>query len=554
MSTYNLNRHLEETGMRIGFQVVEVLLDIGSGVIKPQRDTNEQQLALSNPIILTTILKQLPAKRSPPLQNCRLVSHFWNDMVLSLPNTKFALKLDPSKKLNPDHDPVPFFDMCSTLDPRLAKRINATCHSYPELPVIHSFAAKFPHVCDKFSGKIQILDISIDYERCLDSIYRALKNSCPNLKQLRITCRTEIDVSLAPVVAGNPILCVPLELKSVLEVFSVSSMKVDIPPLSRLIQLVINASPNLREVTLPLGFYPDLGNSKCLDSLAISLDDARSDDLTRAIQRNSELSRMLGQVGEQLVALTFGYDVEDAKRNMSCDFEELKRTGFQLGERFPKLRNFRNDIIDVFEPNDLIQNLEGMPALKSLEIGKLLKMSTCLDKFLAGICKSRKIFASVTNLRVKELIIPRVLNEMKTAFPNVERLHVDILWAEVFSAMKWGMGTVLQGCSDWGALKHLNLAVPTYPAGNEDFIGELASGGELYKRLKTLEIRSHKRHNMTEEFTEEEMATFETVLIALDELEDVKISNFSFAEECDQRIVAFLVSKHISLFKFRIGV
>lgn len=71
----------------------------------------------------------------------------------------------------------------------------------------------------------------------------------------------------------------------------------------------------------------------------------------------------------------------------------------------------------------------------------------------------------------------------------------------------------------------------------------------LISGLKTLEIRSHKRHNMTEEFTEEEMATFETVLIALDELEDVKISNFSVS----LRFIHNYIIKILIQLKFRMS-
>lgn len=72
--------------------------------------------------------------------------------------------------------------------------------------------------------------------------------------------------------------------------------------LATIIQLVINASPKLKEVTIPLGFCPDLENLKCLEVLRISLNRAEPIHL-----EGWKLLRMLAQVGEQLVTLTFGY-------------------------------------------------------------------------------------------------------------------------------------------------------------------------------------------------------------------------------------------------------
>ncbi|OXA41925.1 uncharacterized protein LOC110859585 isoform X2 [Folsomia candida] len=487
--------------------------------MEPQTTTN---LALSNPIILTTILKQ----RSTPLTNCRLVSHFWNDIVLSLPNTRFGLKLDHKNQPDSDHDhdPIPFFDMCFTLDPRLAKRINATCRTdvSHSLTSIYSFSAKLLHLSDKFSDKIQILDVCIEYENCLDSVYRALKNWCPNLKEIRITCPLEVNINVNLVPVGGPVLYEELDKKSNLTVFSVSSKKVEIPRLASFIRLVVNASPNLKEIKIPLGFCPDFGNSKCLESLRISLDGAQPIDLARAILDHSELSRMLEHVKDQLVTLAFGY-VEDGMKCMQGDYKELKRVGFKLGRKFPKLRNLHIDIVDVFEMTDFIQSLEGMQALERLEIGKTFRHSTCVDKLLHGICESGKIFASVTNLRVKAM--DDVLfyeGRLKTGFPNVARLQVDMLGTE---GMR--LASLFRALCGWRALKHLNLTVPIYHVCHGLFFRVLLLCKELYQQLKSLELNAYHKIQMTTYLTEGEMELFEQVLIAMDELDDVKISNLS---------------------------
>lgn len=141
---------------------------------------------------MTQILQQT----GTPLKTCRLISHFWNDMVLSLPSTRLALNLtskNPVAEENFDSDddddvvidPGPFLALFLTLDERLARRICATCSSSSD-STINLFASRLLHVCDKFNERVQILDVSVHSEECLPSIYHILKDCCPNLAQLRI--------------------------------------------------------------------------------------------------------------------------------------------------------------------------------------------------------------------------------------------------------------------------------------------------------------------------------------------------------------------------------
>ncbi|XP_021959493.1 uncharacterized protein LOC110855373 [Folsomia candida] len=154
-------------------------VQFNSGTMESPCETSVEQIPLNNPIILTQILQQA----GTPLKTCRLVSHFWNDMVLSLPNTRLALNLhSEGNETDEDINLGPFFAFCSTLDARLAKHICAKSDT-----TISYFAFKLLHVCDKFTHTIQILEVSIQSKTSLSPIYDILENRCPNLTQLRVT-------------------------------------------------------------------------------------------------------------------------------------------------------------------------------------------------------------------------------------------------------------------------------------------------------------------------------------------------------------------------------
>lgn len=159
--------------------------------------------------------------------------------------------------MKPDHrryvllDPFPFFAASLTLDEKLAKRISATCSTTLADPTrcIESFTTKLIHVGALFSNLIQTLEVSINYEECFRIVYQVLKNCCPNLKQFRITVfLPESRNFIENPIAASESLSVS---KSNLTLFAVRS-NLATPCLSDLIQLVINASPNLKELLIPL--------------------------------------------------------------------------------------------------------------------------------------------------------------------------------------------------------------------------------------------------------------------------------------------------------------
>lgn len=129
---------------------------------------------------------------SPQLKSCRLVCQFWNEIILSIPN--LGLRLDQKRK-SVENDPDKFFVLISTFDSRLMKRIFASCDN-PSFDVetssLESFGLKLTQISSKFSNIIQILNISIITNTCLNPVYTALTNSFPNLKELRVDLRSTV--------------------------------------------------------------------------------------------------------------------------------------------------------------------------------------------------------------------------------------------------------------------------------------------------------------------------------------------------------------------------
>ncbi|XP_035703519.1 uncharacterized protein LOC110842643 isoform X4 [Folsomia candida] len=511
------------------------------------------EVALNNPMILTEIFQQ----SSTPLKDCRLVCHYWNDMVLNLLNTRLALR--PVKKDKSRHilnDPFPFFPTCFTFNDRLAKRISATCSTDLADPTrcIDAFATTLMHTCDKFSDVVQILEISIDYEECLKTVYQVLKHCCPNLKQLRI------GITVNPYKTSRSRGCeiLPeslLEPKTNLTLLTVSSNQVT-PFLTSLIQVVVTASPNLMDVTLPWGFCPDFANSKRLETLMIALDRTRAIDIAQADGNLSELSRMLDQVGDQLVSLSFR-DVLRKEEVRMIDFENSNPTGFRFPKRrMLKLQKFWNQMADIFQCDDLFRNIESLPGLETLVIGKVSKKSNCVDEILRNIFHLNKIFGSMKNLKILEMHDPTLLDGLKTAFPNLESLDVKTFCKTDFrgNVSQMELGVVLDAFGRWEGLKSLLLRLPVFPNTIIDVIRALLEGKELYKDLKMFETGIFKlKNNFTRhELTTEEMNLFKQLLLAMNRMDEVIIYNLPLGEESMKTISDFMASNRLATPKFTI--
>lgn len=307
-----------------------------------------------------------------------------------------------------------FFELCFSLDERLSKRIIAKTDTL-------SLDWRLMHVCHIFSDLVQLLKISIKEETCLKSVYQIFKNCCPNLKQLRIKASFMEGKDLD--LAGLQKILQP---KPSLTLLSITSRKVT-PFLASLVQLVVKASPNLKGITLSWGLFPDFANSKCLNSLTIVLDDVDPVDIIHGDGNIAKLHRLLGQVGDELVSLSF------ANINGSSLVETLPlpRSRFQLPRKLPKLQNFRNDVIDVFQCDDLFQNIEMMPSLKIVEIAIALDKSTRVDEILQNMCDSKKTLGSVKKLTLRDMYDPRVVDGLTKVFPALEQLRVDTFYPTI---------------------------------------------------------------------------------------------------------------------------
>ncbi|XP_035713226.1 uncharacterized protein LOC118437880 isoform X2 [Folsomia candida] len=495
-------------------------------------------VALNNPIILEKIFEQ----SSATLKNCRLVCHFWNEIVLSLPNTRLVLNLT-NKDDDYEKDPVPFFQLCLTLDERLSKRISCAGATY-------RFAAKLMHLCHIFSDQVQILETLIETGDYLPSIFHVFKHSCPNLKQFRINCI----FNNAEDIPTGEILVAPLPQKPNLTVFELNSEQSS-PALTSFIQLVVNASPNLRKVTLPWGSYPDLKNSKFLDSLTLKLDHMRPPDISLRDLKPLDLARLLNQVGDQLVHLSFSYIYANSRFSMedNYDLDNSTSSGFRLPRKMSKLRTYKNDLIDIIQHADLWQDIVGMPALESFKIGKICKKSTSMDAILKKLLETKRILTNVTDLNINELYDPKLLEGLKTAFPNLTTLALDTFHKKEMGGME--LGVVLKACAGLDTLNHFHLWLPTYPERMRDTIEALLIGRDLYKKLNSLVIDTYRKNEIGRDFKHHEMDAFKELLVSMKEMDQVIINDLYVGDETLRNVLEFKCQKRcpyrdLSFFKW----
>ncbi|XP_035716456.1 uncharacterized protein LOC118439330 [Folsomia candida] len=488
-----------------------------------------QEMALNNPIILMEIFKQT----STPLKTCRLVCQFWNEMVLSLPNTRLALKLNDEFDRN--KNTYSFFDLCFSLNDRLAKRIRASCHT----EVTDDFAFRVTLFCDKFSDIVQILELSIDSDS-LQYIHQVLTNCCPNLQQLRIFCGFTI---------RERILMEPLPPKLKLTSFVLTAIsKVQVWNLTSFAQVVVNASKNLREVTLPWGMHLNLKKLKFLDSLTIALNNLSSRHINRF--KSSELSRMLNQIGHQLVTLGFGASDD---MDTILDSKNWNRQEFRIPGKMSKLKKYRNVLVDVFQCDDVLQDLQRMPALTTLVIGKTFGTGSAgLHEYLQTIFNAKKVFGNVKILKIFEMHDRTLLEGLKTAFPNLVRLLLGTNSRTGDDGEGMELGGVLKACVGWVGLKHLELWLPLYPKEIMGVIKALLDGVQLYKKLKTLTIMECWGDWVIRDLTEVEMDMFKQLLLAMDGMDQVEIHDLYLSKESARDIFEFMESNKMSVSKFKI--
>lgn len=101
--------------------------------------------------------------------------------------------------------------------------------------------------------------------------------------------------------------------------------------------------------------------------------------------------------------------------------------------------------------------------------------SRCVEETLEIMYEKKTILSSVIKLKISEMHDPRLLEGLKTAFPNLRELIVTTSEEMDSRGEVSGMelGVVLKACGDWGTLKHLEIVVPSYPKQIMDIIQAL---------------------------------------------------------------------------------
>ncbi|XP_035711843.1 uncharacterized protein LOC110855286 isoform X1 [Folsomia candida] len=261
----------------------------------------------------------------------------------------------------------------------------------------------------------------------------------------------------------------------------------------------------------------------------------------------SELSRMLNQVGDQLVTLSLGKINE---RILS--YKTWHRIQFSLPRMMPKLKKSQM-MVDIFECTDILKDIEKMPVLKMLELGKsTATKSTCLNEILQTICNSGKILGSVRSLTILQMHDATLLKGLKTAFPNLESLAVKTFgkMGEAGAVSGMELGVVLKGCTGgWERLKHLSLMLPKYSTKKVDVVKALLDSKDLYQGLTTFKVWGIR--SSPHDLMEDEMDLFKQLLIAMDVMDKVTIWNMKFSKESVKNILGFMTWNKLSVSKFR---
>ncbi|XP_035713146.1 uncharacterized protein LOC118437860 isoform X2 [Folsomia candida] len=452
---------------------------------------------------------------------------------------------------------------CSTFDGRLAKWVNVKTSFNPANRRSHEksdpVTPNLSRLCELFNTNIQILKVDVAHEITVTSIHHVLRqNLCPNLKKLLIfwTKRMLFRDREDDFTTERPVLSAALNPRPTLTSFVFWHQQVT-PFFTNLIHLVVNASQNLKQIALPWGVFPDFANSKSLTSLTINMCWLRVNHINRA-DIGAELSRMIRQVGDQLVTLKFSNFFKLRIRGGSYDENELNIMGFRLPRRMSKLQEFENPITEIIQCDELFQNIEAMPALETLVMGKIITRLRSLDTILQTICNGNTVLASVRFLELSGVHDPKVLDRLTNAFPSVEKLSVEILWCRstchrrrftcgtiqpVLNRVGVDLGGVLTTCSGWRSLPTCDQEVGT-------IIQALLEGRELYAWLKTIYVATCGGNFPHRDFTQDELDLWKQLHVAMAGMDSVYVSNLCLTKNTRETMKDFMTSNGITCRSF----
>lgn len=388
-------------------------------------------------------------------QNClfsgkhlRLVCQLWNNVLLSLPESKLYLCREPvehGRTENYHYDDSPNFQLlCLTMESRLARSIvfNEDIHIQRNVPnsyvPLTATASKFIHFCDKFSKHIERiriapvrnLEIFPNQEYVL---FSTLSRCCPNLKSIYLNLETfEKHCSLGSKRSTSPqfLGCQPLHRPNLTNITVMCDPYVKNP--CALTQLLVSSAPNLANLFLSCNNFPALDTCKSLQSLEIYCHNGIARTLVNFVQ----LEMMLSHVAPNLVSLSFTRPEcsDDFSDNFcySTGISSLKKNSFKI-PRMPNLVEFRNELIDVFPCGESLEDISAMrmPSLKKLTFhnSHVEERDKCVDDLLANVVTRKDYFSwegiGVTNLKTSEIRNPKYISMLKTPFPHLTKLVVD---------------------------------------------------------------------------------------------------------------------------------
>ncbi|OXA47994.1 hypothetical protein Fcan01_16867 [Folsomia candida] len=479
--------------------------------------------ALRNPVILREIFKYRPL----PPKEIRLMSQAWNQTVLSFPKPLLGLVLDSGTR--------------NLGKSELAKMEGKLARNIRDMGCDESTLGSLP-VCMAFREFVQFLDITINHEHLVTSLYGILANYSPNL--------TRLTVNYSPI-SHNSESIPTIETTTFQKHTKLTELNLMCKSGSHLnvlfetIKTLILSAPNLLAVKIPANFYPDFSPCKKLRSLSVTtnvifpttMPDFSFDELTRMLQQVSGTLETLEF--EDLVKIFDRMQVYEGNAAGSAFSGRV----FQNIAKMGKLTHLRNDLINIFSCGDGLEDVSKMPFLKSLHISKSFQPPHFgnLDDLIGKIGKY--VFGTVAELNLREIHDPELIGKLNISFPSLTFLSITSgrgrnSLGEI-SPLK--IGPILEACSKLEGLAYLILEIPTYPEKLSEFVGALMKCGHFLESLTTFMLHHHNyERQMRDDLTVENgIPELEQLLKSLRKIGTIMLDDVVFSPETLKNVESF---------------
>ncbi|XP_021961554.1 uncharacterized protein LOC110857246 isoform X2 [Folsomia candida] len=500
--------------------------------MKEELQISQMRQAIQNPIILQCIFQN----KSVPGKTLRLVCHLWNEIVLSLPQPKLTLRFSPLPSRNwwlSTHSDcstdIPFKSFCENMEPKLARCIGedpCLSNRCPAHQKICTAETKLLYVSEHFSPTVVDLTVTFAGEDVIPTLYKILKNYCPNLKRLKICVqRTTHD----PLRLGSPDALVPFSLRPKLTSVEIHDF-LENSRFLEMTQLILNSASKLTRLIYRGKYFPDLSQHLALKSITLDMDKLTTKNSPTGSGVHG-LNKMLDQVKDRLEFLHILGTHEN---------EESPLVDFHL-PRMKNLKEFRNNLLDLFNCGDRLQDIcsARIPTLETLEI---FKWEDSLDDLLQNIKEEKGLFSGVKNLHLSYVDNPESIIGLRTAFPSLEvlsiqQLHLDDVITEV--------GPHLRACASLG-LKYLDLGLANHHRQLSKFLQGFSNCGKLVPGLQNLEMRLVSVYDDLKRVADG-TRLIKQFLLKMRGLEDVTISGILWQEETWKWMMSFIDKNKIPI-------